>query len=202
MDGSAPMAAATCPRRSWRRSTSWPRCTTRRGSDPAFWAEFEGSSRDFVGRPSPLSAGAAPGAAGRRAGAAQARGPEPHRRAQDQQHDRPGAARAADGQAAHHRRDRGGAARRRDRDGVRALRARVRGVHGRRGRAAPGAQRLPHAAAGRDGRAGRVRHAHAQGRDQRGAARLGHQRADDPLHHRLGGRAPIRTRAWCATSSR
>ena len=25
---------------------------------------------------------------------------------------------------------------------------------------------------------------------------------DDALHHRVGGRAPIRTRAWCATSRR
>ena len=57
-------------------------------------------------------------------------------------------------------------------------------------------------AAGRDGGAGGVGHPDAQGRDQRGAARLGDQRADHPLHHRLGGRAPIRTRAWCATSSR
>ncbi len=36
-------------------------------------------------------------------------------------------------------------------------------------------------------RTGRVRYAHAEGRDQRGAARLGHQRADDTLHHRVGG---------------
>jgi len=38
-----------------------------------------------------------------------------NRRAQDQQHDRPGAARAPHGQAARDRRDRGGAARRRQR---------------------------------------------------------------------------------------
>ena len=44
----------------------------------------------------------------------QARGPQPHRRAQDQQRARPGAAGQADGQAAHHRRDRRGPARRRD----------------------------------------------------------------------------------------
>jgi tryptophan synthase beta chain len=30
---------------------------------------------------------------------------------------------------------------------------------------------------------------HAEGRHERGAARLGHQRARHPLHHRLGGRA-------------
>ena len=51
----------------------------------------------------------------------QARGPQPHRRAQDQQHDRPGAARQAHGQAAHDRRDRRRPARRRDRDRLRAF---------------------------------------------------------------------------------
>ena len=45
----------------------------------------------------------------------QARGPQPHRRAQDQQRARPGAARPADGQAADHRRDRRRPARRRRR---------------------------------------------------------------------------------------
>ena len=36
------------------------------------------------------------------------------------------------------------------------------------------------------------RHRHAQGRDERGAARLGHQRARHPLRDRLGGRpAPV-----------
>ena len=54
----------------------------------------------------------------------QARGPAPHRRAQDQQHGRPGAADDAHGQAARHRRDRRGPARRRDRGGGGALRAR------------------------------------------------------------------------------
>ena len=43
----------------------------------------------------------------------QARGPQPHRRAQDQQRARPGAAGQADGQAADHRRDRRRPARRR-----------------------------------------------------------------------------------------
>ena len=49
----------------------------------------------------------------RRAHLPQARGSRAHRRAQDQQRARPGAARQADGQAARHRRDRRGAARRR-----------------------------------------------------------------------------------------
>ena len=70
----------------------------------------------------------------------QARGPAPHRRAQDQQRARPGAARQADGQAARHRRDRRGPARRRDGDRVRAARPRVRRLHGRRGHAPPEAR--------------------------------------------------------------
>ena len=44
--------------------------------------------------------------------------------------------------------------------------------------------------------------AHAQGRDERGHPRLGHQRPRHPLHHRLGGRARTPTRRWCATSRR
>ena len=74
----------------------------------------------------------------RRADLPQARGPEPHRRAQDQQRDRPGAARAAHGQAARDRRDRRRHARRRGRHDRRALRHGVRGLHGRGGRQAPG----------------------------------------------------------------
>ena len=119
--------------------------------DAAFWAEFEGLLRDFVGRPTPLSEAPRHQRHDRGPRASEARGPEPHRRAQDQQHHRPGAAGPAHGQAAHHRRDRGGAARRGHGDGLRPLRAGVRGVHGRRGRRAPGAQRLPDAAAGGHG---------------------------------------------------
>jgi tryptophan synthase beta chain len=40
-----------------------------------------------------------------------------------------------------------------------------------------------------DMRRQRLGDAHAQGRDQRGAARLGHERHHDPLHHRLGRRS-------------
>ena len=141
------------------------------------------SSRSYVGRPTPLGEADAPRARRRpgrhvaRAPLAEARGPLPHRRAQDQQRPRPGAARQEDGQDAHHRRDRRRPARRRDGDGVRALRPPVRGLHGRRGREAPGAERRPHEAARRAGHPRRERLAHAEGRDERGAARLGHQRA-------------------------
>ena len=50
-------------------------------------------------------------------------------------------------------------------------------------------ERLPHEAARREGPPGRARHAHAQGRDERGAARLGHQRARHALPDRIGRRA-------------
>ena len=70
-------------------------------------------------------------------GLAQARGPAPHRLAQDQQRARPGAAGPADGQAAGDRRDRGGPARRGDGHRLRAARPRVRRLHGHRGHAPP-----------------------------------------------------------------
>ncbi len=79
----------------------------------------------------------------------QARGPAPHRRAQDQQRARPDAAGQAHGQGADHRRDRRRPARRGDRHGVRAARARVRRLHGHRGHAPPEAQRAADGAAGR-----------------------------------------------------
>ena len=83
----------------------------------------------------------------------QARGAEPHRRAQDQQRARPDPAGAAHGQDAHHRRDRRRPARRRDRHRLRALRPRMRRLHGRRRRRAAEAERLPHEDARRRGRA-------------------------------------------------
>ena len=123
----------------------------------------------------------------------QARGPGPHRRAQDQQRHRPGIDRAAHGQAPHHRRDRRGPARRGRGDGLRPLRPRVRGLHGRGGHAPPGAERVPHAAARRRGHSpGHLGQPHAQGRHERGAARLGHQRAQHLLPDRLDrGPAPL-----------
>ena len=80
----------------------------------------------------------------------QARGPAPHRRAQDQQRARPDPARQAHGQAADHRRDRRRPARRGDRHRVRAARARVHRLHGHRGHAPPAAERAADGAARRD----------------------------------------------------
>ena len=131
----------------------------------------------------------------------QARGPQPHRRAQDQQRHRPGAAGPAHGQAAHHRRDRRGPARRRHRDRLRADGPRVRRLHGRRGHPPPGAQRPAHGAPRRDRVAGRRRRADAQGGGVRGDPRLGDQRrhARTTSSARPSARRP--TRRSCATCS-
>ena len=137
--------------------------------DPRFWAELDDLLGRFAGRPTAALSGRPPGRGGGRGGAAprgrrrerspplavhrdpglppvpQARGPRPHRRPQDQQRARPGAADAAARQDPGHRRDRRRPARRRDRHGVRAARAAVRRVHGRGGHPTPGPERAPDA---------------------------------------------------------
>ena len=83
-------------------------------------------------------------------------------------------------------------ARRRHRHRGGPLRPPVRGLPGGGRRRAAGAERLPDAAPRGAGHPGHRGLGHAQGRDERGAARLGHQRPRDPLHHRLGRRpAPL-----------
>ena len=115
----------------------------------------------------------------------EARGPAAHRRAQAQQRARPGGDRAAARQAPHRRRDRRRPARRRDGDRLRALRPRVHRLHGQRGHAAAGAERRAHAPARRRGAPRRVRHAHAEGGDERGDPRLDRERRHDLLPDRL-----------------
>ncbi len=99
------------------------------GADPARDPAFGGARRTAArttsaARRRSTSRRALTRGARRRAHLPEARGPRPHRRPQDQQRARPGAARAAHGQAARHRRDRRGPARRRDGDRVRAARPR------------------------------------------------------------------------------
>ena len=118
----------------------------------------------------------------------QARGPLPHRRPQDQQRARPDAPRGAHGQAPRDRRDRRRPARCRHRHRLRPAGSRVRGVHGCRRHPPPGAERGAHGPARGDRDPRRERLAHAQGRHERGAARLGDQRARHLLRHRFGGR--------------
>ncbi len=92
------------------------------------------------------------------------------------------------GKTRHHRRDRRRPARRRDGDGRGALRPALRGLHGREDvqRQALNVFRMKLLGATVHRR--RVGQRDAEGRDERGAARLGHQRARHVLHHRLGGR--------------
>ncbi len=131
--------------------------------DPEFVAEFQRELKHFVGRPSPIYHA-------RRwselLGGAQIylkrEDSESHRRAQDQQHRRAGAARETHGQAARDRGNRRRAARRGNRDGRGALRDGMRGLHGRGRHGAAGGQCLSHEAAGRDGSAGQQRQPHAE----------------------------------------
>ena len=105
------------------------------------------------------------------------------------------------GKHTRHRGDRRRSARRRHRDRGRAVRPRLRRVHGRGRRRTAGAQRVPHEEPRRRRRAGHERQRDAQGRDQRSAPRLGRDRrhARTTASDRSSGR--IRTRGWCASSS-
>ena len=180
--------------------------------DPVFWAELRGLLERFAGRPTPIYradrlAEAVRAEAARLADTGR-RGPAPripdlrlYLKREDLAHTGAHKINNALGQAlltrrlgkiAGHRRDRRRPARRRDRDRVCAARPAVRRVHGRRGHRAPGSQRPAHARARRRGPLGHVGDGHAQGRGQRGDARLGHERRDDPLRARLGdGPAPL-----------
>ena len=127
----------------------------RSGFQEARWTAI---STHYVGRPSPLYfAERHDRASRRRENLFQARGAQPHRRAQGEQRARPDPARAAHGQDARHRRDRRRHARRRDRDPVREVRPPVRRLHGRGRRRAAEAERVPHAGARRRSAAGRSR---------------------------------------------
>ena len=120
--------------------------------------EMDGHLTHYVGRPSPLYfAERLTAAFRRRENLLQARGAQPHRRAQGEQRARPDHAGAPHGQAAHHRRDRRRHARRRDRHAVRQVRPALHRLHGRGRRRAAAAQRAAHEDARRRGAAGRVR---------------------------------------------
>ena len=155
-------------------------------ADPAFQAELTDLLTHYAGRPTPLYyARRLSETLGGAKIYIKREDLLPHRRAQDQQLPGPGFARPPHGQEAHHRRDRRGAARRRYRHRLRAVRPGMRRLHGRRGHAPPGAERLPHAAAGRDGGQRHDRQPNAQGRHQRGHARLGDERPTT-THYLLG----------------
>ena len=155
---------------------------SRSAHDPAFQAELADLLTNFAGpSDAALLRQASERTARRREDLYQARRSAAHRRAQNQQLPGPGAARAADGQETHHRRDRSRPARSRHGDRVRVVRLGVHRLHGRRGHAPPAPERVPHAAAGREGRRRDQRQPHAEGRHQRSHARLGDQRPFDAL---------------------
>ena len=186
----------------WPPSRNSSRFTAPQGSTPNSSAELRRHLSEFAGRPTPLYfAERLTRHCGGRPDLFQARGPAAHRGPQDQQRDRPGAARPADGKEADHRRDGRGPARRRDGRGVRQVRPRVRRLHGRGRHGAPGAQRVPDAPDGRRGAQRRGRAEDAQGGHQRGDARLGDERADAPITSSAPPTARIPTRRWCATST-
>ena len=164
-------------------------------ADPAFQAELA-ALLTRLRRPADAGhrGAAVRGRGGRLPGLPQARGPGPHRLAQDQQRARPGAADQADGQDPGHRRDRRRPARRGHGYRGGAARPGLRRLHGRGGHQAAGAERRQDADAGRRGRPGHHRQPHAQGRHERGVQGLGVHRRGHPLLHRLGRRARTRSR--------
>ena len=151
-------AARTSRRRSCPRSRSSRPRSTRAFADRVFIAELDRRLADSQAG-LPLDACTpAEERMRRRTGLAQARGPVAHRGAQAQQRPRPGAARQTHGQAPDHRGDRRGPARCRHRHGVRGARPRMPRLHGSRGHAPAGAERLQDAAARRRGRPRGQRH--------------------------------------------
>ena len=182
----------TCPRRCAPRSTSSPSPGRKRWPTRRSPPSSTRSCASTPALPSPLYEAERLSEQGRRPDPAQARGPQPHRRPQDPQRARPGAADQADGQDPGDRRDRRRPARRRQRHRRGVLRARLHRLHGRGRHPPPGAQRRPDEPPRRQGRARRLRQRHPQGRHQRGAARLGRQRRPHGVPLRYGGRpAPV-----------
>ena len=159
-------------------------------ADPAFQAELDELLQELR-RPAvaALLRPAAERTLRRGKDLSQARGPQPYRRPQDQQHARPGPAHAPHGQAAGDRGNRRRAARRGHRHGLRPFRPAVRRLHGVGGHPPPAAQRLQHEAAGGRGPPGDQRLADPPRRGERGLSRLDEQRRHDALLRRLGGRA-------------
>ena len=160
------------------------------------------SSRDYGG---PAHAGHRVRPAVRAArgpGAAEARGPGPHRVAQAQQRRRPGPAGPADGQAQADRRDRRRPARGGHGHRGRTVRHGVHRLHGRgRHRSARSSTSSGWSCSGADGGAGHQREPHAEGRRQRGHARLGGLGGRHPLLPGLGHGPPPVSRGWCGSSS-
>ena len=174
-------------------------------ADPKFQQEMDGHLTNYVGRPSPLYfAERLTQHCGGAKDLFQARGAQPHRRAQGEQRARPDHAGQAHGQDPHHRRDRRRHAWRRHRHAVRQVRSALHRLHGRGRRRAAEAERAEDEDARGRGSRRRVGFQDAERRHERGAARLGNQRRRHVLLHRHrrrpaslsrhGARFPVRHR--------
>ena len=125
-------------------------------ADPAYQKEMDHHLAHFVGRPSPLYfAERLTRKIRRRQNLFQARGSQPHRRAQGEQRHRPDHAGLAHGQEAHHRRDRRRHAWRRHRHALRQVRPALRRLYGRGRCRAAAAERAAHEDARRRSAPGR-----------------------------------------------
>ena len=171
-------------------------------ADKGFRAELDAMLKDYVGRPSPLSA--APRLSAHVGAQVFLKREDLNHTGAHKINNTVGQALLARrmGKASHHRRDGRRSARRRHRHRLRALRIELHRLHGRGGHAAAGAERLPDEATRRGGDSGHLRNADAEGRDERSHPRLGHQRQRQLLHHRLRRRARPRIREWFAISNR
>src|SRR6266566_2696107 len=152
---------------------------TRARQDNNFWRELNQLLRDYAGRPTPLFHA--------RRLTAHAGGAQIYLKREDLLHT-----------GAHEKTacDRGNGrrpTRRCDGNSLRAVWIALRDLHGRRRRTAAGAERFPDAIAWSRSDHGKRGHAHAEGRDQRSAARLGNERARHLLL--------VRQRAWSASLS-
>ena len=157
-----PYGGRYVPRPSSGRSTSWRRPTCPPRDDPPSAPSSRTCSRRTWAADAPHPRRPR---LRRRAALPEARGPLPHRRPQDQQRPRAGAAGLADGQAPDHRRDRGRPARRRHRHRLRALSAST--ASSTWARVDMARQRLNvirMQLLGAEVRPGRLRHRHAEGR--------------------------------------
>ena len=171
-------------------------------NDAAFIAELRYLRKHFQGRPDAGLSRAHPVAGQRRrADLPEARGPQPHRRPQAEPLHGRGPAGQVHGQEEGHRRDRRRPARRGAGHGGRPLRPRVRDPHGRGRHRQAGAQRQPHAAPGRHGRARLPRPARRSRRPSTPPSRRIWPTTRTPSTASARSSDRIRSRSWCATSS-
>ena len=116
--------------------------------DPEFNAQLDALLKNYAGRPTPLTRADRLAAHIGKGVYTQTGGPDPHGSSQDQQRDRPDTPGQAYGEDPDNRRDRRRAAWRCHCDGRGAVRYGMRDLHGNRGHAQAGSERLPDAPVG------------------------------------------------------